>query len=193
MEKDFLIFSIDPGLVNIGACWFNATTNEIIWADKLQIVPQMKHLKNESQIIPRIYKLFFTGKIYEMIKESNVVLIEQQMKRKFLLFQYTLGAILFEKSIDYIFQSPRSIKSQFSIGKTARKKAGKSVKGSKNNHAVNKKAGIDLVSKLYPKFMSKVSLKKRDDVADAILQARFYTEKHKIYKDVKTIKNHKKY
>jgi hypothetical protein len=189
MKNDFLIFSIDPGVVNIGVCWFNATKNKILFADKVQIAPRMKDVKNESEIIPRIYKLFFIGKIYEMIKVSNVVLIEQQMKRKFLLFQYSLGAILFEKNIDYVFQSPRSIKTQYSIGKTARKKAGKSVKGVKNNHAANKKAGIDLISKLYPKFMNKVNLKKRDDIADAVLQARYYTEKHKIYKDIKNDTN----
>lgn len=179
------IFSIDPGIVNIGACFFDTTDNEVLWADKVQLCARMKDMKTEAEIIPRVYKVFFTDKIFNMIKSSDVVLIEQQMKKKFFLIQYVIGAICFEKGIDYKFISPRSIKTHFQSGKTSRRKSGTSVRGAKNNHAANKKAAIELATKLFPKFMLRVHVKKRDDVADAILQAKWYCDKYIIKKDKK--------
>lgn len=184
-----LIFSIDPGIVNIGACLFDSVTGEIVWADKVQLCARMKDMKTEAEIIPRVYKIFFTEKIYSMIQSAGIVLIEQQMKKKFFLIQYVLGAICFEKNIEYKFVSPRSIKTHFKSGKTSRKKTGTSVRGAKNNHAANKKTAIALATHLFPKFMLRVNVKKRDDVADAILQAKWYADKHIIKKDKKNKKD----
>jgi len=184
-----LIFSIDPGIVNIGACLFDTSDNKVIWADKVQLCAKMKDMKTESEIIPRVYKVFFTDKIFEMIQAADIVLIEQQMKKKFFLIQYVLGAICFEKGIDYKFASPRSVKTYFKSGKTSRKKTGTSVRGSNSNHAANKKTAIELATKLFPSFMLRVNVKKRDDVADAILQAKWYCDKYIIKKSKKLVKD----
>lgn len=174
------IFSIDPGIVNLGVCFFNGSTNEVIYADRVQLAPRMKDMKCESEIIPRVYKVFFTGKLWEMIKASDIVLVEQQMKKKFFLVQYTIGAILMEKCIDYKFISPRTVKTHFGSGKTARKKStGKTVRGAKVNHALNKKAAIIIATDLFPRIMGPLPQKKRDDVADAILQAKCWADKYK--------------
>lgn len=174
-----LVFSIDPGLVNIGVCFMDTSENKILYADKVQMCNRMKDLKSEAEIIPRVYKLFFTGKIGQMVDAADVVLIEQQMKRKFLLIQYTLGSFCFEKHKSYEFVSPKCIKTHFNSGKVSRKKAGKSVRGKKNNHAANKKAAVEIATHLFPQFMLRVNSKKRDDVADAMLQAKWYTDTHK--------------
>lgn len=171
-----LIFSIDPGLVNVGACLYDSTESKIVWADKVQLTPRMKDLKTEAEIIPRVYKLFFMGELWEMIKSADVVLIEQQMKKKFLLIQYVIGALCFERNIDYKFVSPRSVKVHFKSGKASRKKEGKSVRGAKNNHAANKKAAIKLATALFPEFMLRVTATKRDDIADAVLQAKWFVD-----------------
>jgi len=172
-----MILSIDPGIVNIGACLFDTDNDEVLWADKVQLCVRMKDMKTEAEIIPRVYKIFFTDKIFQMMKNVDIVLIEQQMKKKFFLVQYVIGAICFEKGIDYKFVSPRSIKTHFQSGKTSRQKSGTSVRGAKNNHAANKKTAIALATQLFPRFMLKVHVKKRDDVADAILQAKWYCDK----------------
>ena len=171
-----LVFSIDPGLVNLGVCFYDAVDNNVLYADKVQLTAKMKDLKTESEIIPRVYKVFFTGKLWDMIKDADIVLIEQQMKKKFFLVQYVLGAICFEKHIAYEFISPRSIKSHFQSGKVSRKGTSAAVRGKKSNHAANKKQAVALALELFPKFMGRVTSKKRDDVADALLQAKWYAD-----------------
>jgi hypothetical protein len=175
------VFSIDPGLVNIGVCFYDTTEQRIIFADKVQMVTRMKDLKTESEIIPRVYKLFFTGKMWEMIRTSSVVLIEQQMKKKFSLIQYVLGAICFEKEINYKFVSPRAVKTHFGSGKTARAGTRAAVRGNKNNYSANKKAAVALATTMFKPFMAKLSVTKRDDVADALLQAKYFADKENIY------------
>jgi Holliday junction resolvasome RuvABC endonuclease subunit len=169
-----LVLSIDPGLVNIGVCLMDTNEKQILYADKVHICTRMKDLMTESEIIPRVYECFFTGKIGKMLDLADIVLIEQQMKRKFLLIQYTIGAICFEKHKAYEFVSPKRIKTFFHSGKQSRKQNGKNVKGKFNNHAENKKTAVAIATYYYPQFMLRVNSKKRDDVADAILQARWY-------------------
>jgi len=166
-----LIVSIDPGIVNIGFAVFDSLTKEIVFADKIRLVTQMKMLKKESELIPRIYQLFFTGKIGSYLNSCDLVLIEQQMLKKFILVQYILGTLCFEKNINYQFFSPRIVKTYFASGKTARKDRGKSVRGVRNNYKANKKTAIEIASHLFPAFMKRVCKDKQDDVADAILQA----------------------
>jgi len=174
--KDELVFSIDPGLVNVGVCLYNATQDTIVYANKVQLTPSMKEMKTEAEIIPRVYKLFFQGPLKEMIDKASIVLVEKQMKRKFYLVQYVIGAVCFHEAKEYRFVCPRSVKTHFKSGKLSRKISGTSVKGSKKNHTENKKTAVELATKLFPAFMQKVTAAKRDDVADAVLQAKWYAD-----------------
>lgn len=173
------IFSIDPGIVNIGAACYNGKTKEILFANKLTLAPSLKAMENEAEIIPRVYKLFFddvNSPYKKMIDNSKIVLIENQMKRKMLLIQHVIGAICFEKNIKYEFVAPQCIKTHFGTGSRTRAKSGVILKGKKTNHKANKKMGIAKANELFPEYMKNVSITKQDDIADALLQALWYYE-----------------
>lgn len=181
-DSDY-IFSIDPGIVNVGAACYNGTTGDILFAGKLTLAPSLKIMENEAEIIPRVYKLFFDSNspYRKMINHSKIVLIENQMKRKILLVQHVIGALCFANNINYEFVAPQSIKAHFKTGSRSRAENGIVLKGNKTNHAANKKMGIAKAIELFPEYMKKVSVSKQDDIADALLQALWYSqggEKH---------------
>jgi hypothetical protein len=172
-----LVFSIDPGIVNIGVTFYDYSDGAVLFADKLMLAPSIKSLNGESELIPRIFKLFFDdvkSKYKKMINMSRIVLIENQMKRKILLVQHIIGAMCFTGNIDYKMVAPQLIKSHFNTGSYARRKVGKAVKGKKNNHGANKKMAIAKAMELHPVLFVKCSVSKRDDIADALLQAIWY-------------------
>ena len=173
------IFSIDPGIVNVGAACYNGKTGEILFAGKLTLAPSLKVMENEAEIIPRVYKLFFDNNspYRKMINHSKIVLIENQMKRKILLVQHVIGALCFANNINYEFVAPQSIKAHFNTGSRARAQNGVVLKGKKTNHAANKKMGIAKAKELFPEYMKKVSVAKQDDIADALLQAVWFSQK----------------
>lgn len=179
-----LIFSIDPGVVNLGVTWYDYSNRKILFADKVMLAPKLRAIKSDSEIVPRVFKLFFYGNLRKMIEKSKVVLIECQMKTKMKIIQHSIASFCFAFNFDYEMLGPKSVKSHFDTGAFARKKIGKSVKGTKNNHAANKKMAISKVNELYPELFKKVNKKKQDDIADSLLQAVYYgdriTKKRKV-------------
>ena len=178
--KSTLVFSIDPGIVNIGACCYDYATGEVLFAERLTLAPSLKALKSDSEITPRVFKLFFddTNSPYKkMINSSCMVLIENQMKARMKIIQHVIGSLCFAANIEYKMVAPQSIKAHFNTGSYARKKAGTTVKGKKNNHRENKKMGIAKAEQLHPKLFAKCSQAKKDDIADALLQAVWYGDK----------------
>jgi hypothetical protein len=175
-----IVFSIDPGIVNVGVCCYDYGTGEVLFADKLTLAPSLKALTNDAEITVRVFKLFFDDKnspYKKMINSSKMVLIENQMKARMKIIQHVIGAFCFAGNIDYKMVAPQSIKAHFNTGSYARKKAGTEVKGKKNNHRENKKMGIAMAEKLHPQLFSKCSQAKKDDIADALLQAIWYGDK----------------
>lgn len=171
------IFSIDPGIVNVGVTFYDYAKGEVLFSDKLTLCPSLKALKSEEELIPRIYKLFFDDKnspYKKMINSAKIVLIENQMKRKMLLIQHVIGAICFCNNIDYKMVAPQSIKAHFDTGSYARKKTGNEVKGKKNNHGANKKMAIAKAAELHPQLIENCDKTKQDDIADSLLQAIWY-------------------
>eukprot|EP00515_Schizochytrium_aggregatum_P009918 CAMPEP_0202095054 /NCGR_PEP_ID=MMETSP0964-20121228/49351_1 /ASSEMBLY_ACC=CAM_ASM_000500 /TAXON_ID=4773 /ORGANISM="Schizochytrium aggregatum, Strain ATCC28209" /LENGTH=477 /DNA_ID=CAMNT_0048663309 /DNA_START=52 /DNA_END=1486 /DNA_ORIENTATION=- len=150
--------------------------NTIVWADKVQLAPRLKAMLSEAEIIPRTYKLFFTEQIKDMMELASVVLVEQQTKKKFFLAQYVLETFGFDRHKDYMFVSPRSVKAHFNTGKFARKLTGSSVVGAKENHTAIKKAATERATELFPDYMTRIIATKRDDVSDAVLQAKRYAD-----------------
>lgn len=173
------VTSIDIGVVNVGFCCMSFPEKRIICADKLSLAPSLRALKTDAELIPRVYKLFFSddSPYAKYIKTSRLVLVEIQMKARMKVIQNIIGTFCFANNIEFKFVSPRSIKAHFSIGSRTRAKQGKSVRGMKNNHSANKIMAIDKALELYPTFMSKLKVSKRDDVSDALLQARWYIDK----------------
>jgi hypothetical protein len=174
------VFSIDVGIVNIGVTYYDGLSKKVLFAEKLSIAPSLKALGTESEIIPRVFKLLFDSKspYYAMIMASKIVLIENQMKSKMKIIQHVIGAICFRSNIEYMFVDPRTIKAHFSTGAFARKKSGTTVKGLKNNHGANKKMAKAKAKELFPEVMKKIKATKQDDVADALLQAKWYADVH---------------
>lgn len=169
-----MIFSIDPGIVNVGVALYDYASKKVVFSGKLTLAPSLKAMASEAEIVPRVFKLFFDDKnspYKKMINNAKIVLIENQMKRKMLLVQHSIASFCFAGNMEYKMVDPRSIKSHFDIGSYARKKAGTTVKGNKNNHGANKKMAIAKIKEICPGIFTNVSVTKQDDMADALLQA----------------------
>jgi hypothetical protein len=177
-EETCWVLSIDVGIVNVGVALMNAKTGQIAFADRLSLAPALRAMSKESEITPRVFKLFFDEKSphRRLVDMARIVLIEQQMTSKQKLIQYTIGAYCLMLNKAYRYVGPKSIKAFYNTGKFSRKKAGKSVRGRKENHAANKKAAIALAKQKWPSVMARVDSKKQDDVADALLQASWFRE-----------------
>lgn len=169
------VLSIDVGIVNIGVCLYS-DDKEILYLDKVSIAPSLKAMKDESEIVPRVFNLIHT-KLDSYFKRADVVIIEQQMKRKMLIIQHVIGSYCFGNNIDYYFVNPRSVKKYFDIGSYKRKKLGVSVKGSKKNHKANKLMAIAKVNTMFPNLLKRYDTRKHDDICDALLQAIWFAEK----------------
>lgn len=178
-----LIFSIDIGVVNVGVALYNKKTKKIMFADKLSLAKTLRHVQEESEYVPRVYALFFdpfASKCRKMIDSSSIVLVEKQMTTRMINIQHIISGFCVRFNINYKFVSPRSIKAFFKTGSYSRKLNGTNVKGVKNNHSANKKLAVAKANELFPEYMDKVNASKKDDVADAILQAVWYAEAPKI-------------
>lgn len=174
-----LIFSIDIGVVNVGIVLLHKKTRKIIFGDKVSLAPSLKSVKSEYEYVPRVYKLLFdpyTSKLRKYIDRASVVLIEKQMKTRMINIQHIISGFCTRFNIEYKFVSPRSIKAHFGIGAFSRKSNGTVVKGVKENHSANKKLAVAKATELYPGFMRELSSSKRDDVADALLQAVWFAD-----------------
>lgn len=169
-----LIFSIDPGIVNVGVALYDYKEKEVLFAGKLSLAPSLKAMGAESSVVPRVFKLFFDDKnspYKKMINNSKIVLIENQMNRKMLIIQHSIASFCFVGNIDYKMVDPRSIKKHFDIGSYARKKTGMTTK---NNHSANKKMAIEKIQEICPNIFNDVPISKQDDMADSLLQAIWY-------------------
>lgn len=194
-----IILSIDPGIVNMGVAIYNSDSEEIIFAKKLSLGKRMRDVQ-EKNTINDIYKIFFDpskSPIAEFIDRIQVILIEQQMKRRFLIIQHVIGAIAMMLNIKYYFVPPQVIKRHFGFGhkKGAKKSSSSSVSTSKGKtkkgmHRANKKNAIDIVDRILPEILQKnnKTLKtatrsitiKDDDIADAFLQALWFSQTNRI-------------
>lgn len=174
-EEDCWVLSVDPGIVNVGCALVNAKTGAVGFVNRLTLAPSLKAMNKESEITPRVFKLFLK-EYRSLIDRAAIVLIEIQMKTKMKLIQYTLGAFCLSINKPYRYIGPRSIKAFYNTGKFSRKGTGDAVRGKKNNHAANKKAAIRLAFQKWPALMAKIDKKKQDDAADALLQAEWFRE-----------------
>lgn len=179
-----LIFSIDPGIVNIGVCLYNSSTGTVMWADKVQLAPTLKKFKGaggEDILIDAIHRQFIGSgdtKCQKCFSVADIVLVERQMKRVMIVIQHLIASMCRYTGRKCVMVAPQSIKTVFNTGKTGRVKKRCSVKGQKNNYKANKAMAISKAMELFPQYMTKVGAKKRDDVADAILQAVGWSRKN---------------
>lgn len=165
-----LILSIDPGLVNVGAALYDSNTKEFVSVRHVQLVAKVKDLKCTDDIIPLLEKTFVkpNGYMYNLVIAADVIVIERQLKRNFIVFQYVLGSMLHMINKKVVMCAPQSCK------KYANTSSG--LKG-KKAHAKNKMLAIMYAQKRWPDTFAKVkSKRKRDDMADAMIMAAWYAE-----------------
>lgn len=176
-RRSSLIFSIDIGIINIGVALYDSSTKKMVYCDRIAFAPSLKALKSQRNIPMGIYNLMFnkeTSKIYPMLKEASIILIEDQMRLKMYIAQYSIVSMCICEGFEYKIVHSKSVKTFFKTGAASRKLAGKVVRGAENNRRANKAAAIVKAHELFPKDMAKVPKAKQDDVADAILQACWY-------------------
>lgn len=173
------VFSIDPAVVNIGVCLYDYKNGEVLFADRIQIAPSLKALGPDSQIVPKVFKLFFdTGSPYaKMIKSAKMVVIENQMKARMKIIQHVIGAMCFAGNVEYTMLAPQSVKCHFGTGSRARAKKGNRVKGTVGNYKANKVMAIEKATELHPKLFSNCPKTKQDDIADALLMCVYWGDK----------------
>lgn len=159
-----IVTSIDIGTVNGGFATLD--NDKILYADWYQLHPKGrgKGKIKEFEVIDILDKKFFKNKtFFELIKRSDIVLIENQMTRIMLIIQYALGALFHKANIPYKFVRPQDVKRHFNSGT--------------GFHKSNKKTAEEIMEHFYPNYLATVDSNKHDDVSDAILMALYWYQK----------------
>lgn len=179
-----LVFSIDPAIHNMALVLFDYKAKQVRFFDVISIGESETKLSTDK-IICKIYTLFFKpGGLYtDLIKKSKIVLIEQQMRAVMIQIQNSIGSMCHTNGYNYMFIRPAKVKSFFDTGKAARKAKNESVKGASANYRANKKASIQTLARISPLLFKYIDentphIKKKDDVADALLQAVYYAKRY---------------
>lgn len=150
------IVSIDPGTVNCGyAVWVDGKFTSFGSYNLLEMVPKKK--KTDYPFIVRE----FIRKT-ELFKDVDVVLIENQMQARMKMIACSLRCFFWGKSV---MIAPQSVRRHFKI--------------SNGDYRKNKKDSKQLVHKFLTSEQSKKvqDSKKQDDIADAVIQLKFYLNK----------------
>ena len=150
------IVSIAPGTVNCGyAVWEDGKFTSFGSYNLLEMV----HKKKKTDY-PFIVKEFIRQT--QLFDKVDVVLIENQMQARMKMIACSLRCFFWGKSV---MIAPQSVRRYFKI--------------SNSNYKQNKKDSKLFVHTLLPKDQSNklLKMKKADDVADAIIQLKFYLNK----------------
>lgn len=186
-----IILSIDPGLVNVGVALYNSDTRAFISIRHIQLVAKQKDLKCTDDLIKILHNMFIkpSGAMHNMVRAADVVVIERQLKRNFVVFQYALASMMHMMDKKCVMCAPQSVK--------AYAKTSSGIKGRQNQkkaHAKNKQLAIIYAQKRWPKEFAKVTSKrKRDDMADAMIMAAWFAERSDSSQNIKPDKYDKKY
>lgn len=161
-----IITALDPGAVNFGFASYDTSEKKILHCCRIQLVEKVKHIKSEAEILNIIWTKLFCNRVFHeiIVSKSDVVLIEIQMKRKYIIMSHIIASILFMMQKEYHFVAPMSVKSMFGT--------------SKKSHDKNKAAAVQLMKKIFPSiFNSKSTGIKKDDIADSLLMTLYWARK----------------
>tara|TARA_B100000674_G_scaffold311502_1_gene258944 strand:+ start:5753 stop:6220 length:468 start_codon:yes stop_codon:yes gene_type:complete len=153
------VVSIDPGTVNCGyAVWENGKFIKFGSYNLLSMVDKKK--KTDYPFIART----FADKT-KLFQGADVILIENQMQARMKMIACALRCFFWEQAVPI---SPLAVRKHFKI--------------SNGNYRQNKKDSKSFVHSLLTSTQSKQLMgnKKQDDVADAIIQLKYYLDKKKI-------------
>jgi len=153
------IVSIDPGTVNCGyAVWENGKYIKFGSHNLLAMVDKKK--QTDYPYIARV----FADKT-KLFQGADIILIENQMQARMKLIACSLRCFFWDVSVPI---SPLAVRKYFKI--------------SNGNYKKNKKDSKEFVHKILTKEQGKQVLKskKKDDLADAVIQLQYYIEKNNI-------------
>lgn len=168
--QEMIIVAIDPGIRNLGWSVYDESREQFISFgryDLLKDQPKAMHTKYPDLV----YDFITASK--DVFDLADAVVIEIQMVAKFKVIQTAFQCFFWPKSH---LISPRSVRCHFKI--------------STGNYAKNKKASVTKIPELdipakNKQWFERFEKSKRDDVADAILLALYYSQKGKTIKSKK--------
>ena len=160
-----LIGSIDPGLVNLGLSVVDSESGDIVVLKKISLLQPDSlsggRYRYSRALLPTICKKFVEDH-REILSSCQMILIEGQMQSRFIQMSLILEALCLEFCPSLI-QHPSSVKSHFQTGT--------------GNYKKNKEMAVLCCRTiLSPSNWAKIErfpASKRDDCADAVLQAYF--------------------
>lgn len=158
-----IILSIDPGIKNLGWAVYDTSSGSFKSFGRYNLLkdqPKAKHTKYTYLVDS------FIQASKPVFDSADVICIEIQMVAKFKVIAAAFECFLWGRSQ---MVSPRSVRHHFDI--------------STGNYSKNKKASVQIIPSLpipnsNKQWFEKFDKKKRDDVADAMLIALFWAEKH---------------
>jgi hypothetical protein len=168
-----IIGSLDIGIVNVGFCVYDTSTCRVRHVEIINLIALhgQRRLQFQDKSAVFLVKRAINAR-KALFDECDVIGIEKQMTRKMVIIQYVFESVLSESCT--VFQvPPRSVKTFFHT--------------SRGNHLLNKKAAIVcLLSLLDDDGKAKIArFHKKDDVADAILQAMYISHHYELLMDKK--------
>lgn len=166
-----VILSIDVGVVNIGLCLYETNENggRVIHATRESFAEKRKDIHNDLELTETVYKKLMSeppSNFYVLLRKANTVIIERQMKREMIIIQHVIAVLCISLGKKVEFISPQCVKRWFRNASLPRQ-----------SHRENKREAINVFTSMYPEIS--VNGKKKDDIADAVLQAAFWCDRKK--------------
>ena len=163
-----VILSIDVGIVNIGLCLYETDESggRVIHAIRESFAKKRNEIKNDLELTATVYKKLICEPFQTLISKANTVIIERHMKREMIIIQHVIAIMCMSLGKKVEFISPQCVKRWFRNAALPGK-----------SHRENKKEAIHVFTNMYPEIL--VDGKKKDDIADAVLQAAFWCDLQK--------------
>jgi hypothetical protein len=157
-----IIFAIDPGVRNMGYSCYDTSKRAFITFGKWDMHEGVKRVeKTKYALLTKRFCDAMSG----LLKMADVILIEAQMQAKMKMVQTAVQCFYWDKS--HVI-GPLAVRKFFGI--------------SMSNYRLNKKTSVELAPLLIRTKKEKAlmdTFKKKDDVADAIILARYWDLKER--------------
>ena len=163
------IASFDIGTRNTGLCVYNTDTKTV---EHLELIDLLRPNDSDEYGWSDQAAVFLVKKMIQtrisLFQRCDVIGIEKQMTRKMVVIQFALECLLEEMTSAKVYQVvPRNVKNMFDT--------------STGKHRTNKVKAIEAVlalTSLPPSISTYLNgSKKKDDLADAMLQAMYVAER----------------
>ena len=157
-----IIFAVDPGVKNMGYACYDTERKGFITFGKFDM---QTGVKSKEKTKYALLTKRFCDAMEDYLKMADVVLIEAQMQAKMKMIQTAMQCFYWDKS--HVI-GPLAVRKFFGI--------------SMSNYSKNKRTSVILSGQLIHSIKEKhlmSSFEKKDDVADAIILARYWDYKER--------------